>query len=166
MRRRSIWNRQDVHQTCAKVRIVNVDGGLSGSRWVGLRSMDQGRRGGALPPSTEAGRLRRCQAADMPTQAKTHVFPVSIRWLGGRITCAAVAGKPELTVATPPEFRSGVEGVWSPEDLLVASVATCFTVTLVSIAERRGLPLRSLGVRATGAVTQRSFDGSGFTEIE
>jgi len=102
----------------------------------------------------------------MPTQAKTHVFPVSIRWLGGRITCAAVAGKPELTVATPPEFRSGVEGVWSPEDLLVASVATCFTVTLVSIAERRGLPLRSLGVRATGAVTQRSDGRFGFTEIE
>ncbi len=102
----------------------------------------------------------------MPTEIKTHRFPVGVRWLNGRVTCAAVDGKPELTVATPPEFRGGVEGVWSPEDLLVASVATCFTVTLVSIAERRGLPLRALGVHGTGAVTQRLDGRFGFTEIE
>lgn len=103
---------------------------------------------------------------DMSTQMKRHVFPVSIRWLGGRMTCAAVDGKPELPVATPPEFRGGVEGVWSPEDLLVASAATCFTVTLVAIAERRGLPLRALGVHGAGAVTQRPDGRFGFTEIE
>jgi organic hydroperoxide reductase OsmC/OhrA len=99
------------------------------------------------------------------TTAKTHRFPVGIRWLGGRMTCASVAGKPELTVATPPEFHGGVEGVWSPEDLLVASAASCFTVTLVAVAERRGLPLRALGVQGTGAVTQRPDGRFGFTEI-
>ena len=102
----------------------------------------------------------------MTTTAKVHRFPVEIHWLGGRKTCASVAGKPQLTVATPPEFHGGVEGVWSPEDLLVASAATCFTVTLVSAAGRRGLPLRALGVHATGAVSQRPDDGFGFTEIE
>jgi organic hydroperoxide reductase OsmC/OhrA len=102
----------------------------------------------------------------MATQTKTHLFPVSVRWLGGRMTCAAVDGKPELTVATPPEFRGGVEGVWSPEDLLVASVETCFTVTLVAIAERRSLPLRALGVHGAGVVAQRSDGRFGFTELE
>lgn len=102
----------------------------------------------------------------MATQIKTHQFPVSVRWLGGRMTCATVDGKPELPVATPPEFRGGVEGVWSPEDLLVASAETCFTVTLVAIAERRSLPLRALGVRGAGVVTQRPDGRFGFTEIE
>jgi len=101
----------------------------------------------------------------VPTQVKSHRFPVDVRWVGGKLTCAAVDGKPELAVATPPEFKGGVEGVWSPEDLLVASAATCFTVTLVSAAERRGLPLRALGVHGTGAVTQRPDGRFGFTEI-
>jgi hypothetical protein len=70
----------------------------------------------------------------MPTQVKTHLFPVSVRWVGGKVTCAAVDGMQELPVATPPEFNGGVEGVRSPEDLLVASAATCFTVTMVSAA--------------------------------
>ena len=102
----------------------------------------------------------------MRTETKTHRFPVDVRWLSGRVTCAAVTGKPELPVATPPEFRGGVEGVWSPEDLLVASAATCLTVTLVSVAERRGLPLRALGVHGTGSVSQRHDGRFGFTEIE
>jgi organic hydroperoxide reductase OsmC/OhrA len=102
----------------------------------------------------------------VPIQVKSHRFPVDVRWVGGKLTCAAVDGKPELAVATPPEFKGGVEGVWSPEDLLVASAATCFTVTLVSAAERRGLPLRALGVHGTGAVTQRPDGRFGFTAIE
>ena len=101
----------------------------------------------------------------MPTQVKTHLFPVSVKWMGGKVTCASVDGKQELAVATPPEFHGGVEGVWSPEDLFVAAAATCFTVTLVSAAGRRGFPLRALGVHGTGAVTQRPDGKFGFTEI-
>jgi organic hydroperoxide reductase OsmC/OhrA len=82
------------------------------------------------------------------------------------MTCAAVSGKPALTVATPPEFRGGVEGVWSPEDLLVASAATCFAVTLVAIAERRGLPFPALAVHGAGSVSQRCDGPLGFTGIE
>ena len=37
--------------------------------------------------------------------------------------CHARRTSPSLTVATPPEFKNGVPGVWSPEDLLVASAA-------------------------------------------
>lgn len=102
----------------------------------------------------------------MTTQIKTHRFPVAVRWMGGKVTCATVDGKPELSVATPPEFQGGVEGVWSPEDLLVASAATCFTVTMVSATRRRSVPIRALGVHATGAVTQRPDGRFGFTEIE
>ena len=50
--------------------------------------------------------------------AKAYTFPASVRWLSGGVTQASVLGKHDLRVATPLEFRGGVEGVWSPEDLL------------------------------------------------
>jgi len=101
----------------------------------------------------------------MSTAAKTYEFPVDVTWLDGRLTRASVAGKPDLEVATPPEFKHGIPGVWSPEDLLVGSVASCFAVTLVAVAERREVPLRGLEVDATGEVTQRQDGRFGFTEV-
>jgi peroxiredoxin-like protein len=97
---------------------------------------------------------------------KTHRFPLDVRWAGGRLTSVSVAGKPELQVATPPEFKGGIEGVWSPEDLFVGAAATCYAVTLVAVAERRGVPLRALRVGAAGEVTQRPDGRFGFTVIE
>jgi organic hydroperoxide reductase OsmC/OhrA len=101
----------------------------------------------------------------MTASAKAYDFPLSVRWISGRRTVASVQGKHDLEVATPPEFKGGVEGVWSPEDLLVASVASCFVVTLLAIAERRGVPLRALEVGTSGHVTQRSDGRFGFTEV-
>jgi organic hydroperoxide reductase OsmC/OhrA len=101
----------------------------------------------------------------MSANAKIYDFPLSVRWLAGRRTVAAVPGKDDLEVATPPEFKGGIEGVWSPEDLLVGSVATCFTVTLVAVAERRSVPLRGLDVGASGRVTHRDDGRFGFTEV-
>ncbi len=101
----------------------------------------------------------------MTSNAKTYDFPLSVRWIAGRRTVAAVPGKDDLEVATPPEFKGGVEGVWSPEDLLVGSVASCFAVTLVAVAERRSIPLRGLEIGASGRVTQRDDGRFGFTEV-
>jgi organic hydroperoxide reductase OsmC/OhrA len=100
------------------------------------------------------------------TTLKTHRFPVDVRWTGGRLTEVTAAGKPSLTVATPPEFRGGVEGVWSPEDLFVAAVASCYVVTLASVAERRSVPLRALEVRSAGYVTQRADGRFGFIAVD
>jgi organic hydroperoxide reductase OsmC/OhrA len=86
---------------------------------------------------------------------KTHRFSGDVRWSGDQLAEVTTPGKPELTVATPPQFRGGVEGIWTPEHLLVASVASCYTVTLAAIAARTRLPLRSLEVRAAGDVTRR-----------
>jgi organic hydroperoxide reductase OsmC/OhrA len=102
----------------------------------------------------------------MATTAKTYEFPVDIQWLDGRLTRASAAGKPDLEVATPPEFKHGIPGVWSPEDLLVASAASCYAVTLLAVAERRGVPLRGLDVSTRGSVGQRPDGPFAFTEIE
>ncbi len=100
------------------------------------------------------------------TTFKSHRFPVSVQWRGGRLTQALVPGKPALEVATPPEFKGGIEGVWSPEDLLVAATASCYTVTLVAVAERRGVPLYELEVDGTGHVELRGDGRFGFVAIE
>jgi organic hydroperoxide reductase OsmC/OhrA len=97
---------------------------------------------------------------------KAHRFPASVHWVGGRLTRVSSPDKPDLQVATPPEFRGGIAGVWSPEDLLVAAVASCFAVTFVAIAEGRRVPIRSLDVRGVGHVELGPTGRFGFVAIE
>ena len=40
-----------------------------------------------------------------------------------------------IEVATPPEFAKGIEGIWSPEHLLVAAVNSCLMTTFLAVAE-------------------------------
>lgn len=97
---------------------------------------------------------------------KAYRFPVSLHWYGGRLTRASAPGKPDLDVSTPPEFRGGMDGIWSPEDLLVAATAACYAVTLAAVAERRSVPVHGLEVEGTGHVTSRDDGRFGFVAIE
>lgn len=102
----------------------------------------------------------------MSSITKDYRYKIGVEWAGDRLTNVSSPDKPNLEVATPPEFKGGIEGVWSPEDLLVASVASCFTVTLVAVLERRDLPLHGLNVTGTGHVTGRDDGRFGFVAIE
>jgi organic hydroperoxide reductase OsmC/OhrA len=93
-------------------------------------------------------------------------FPVSVRWRGGRLARADARDKDSLELATPPEFRGGLAGYWSPEDLLVASAASCFALTLAAVAERREAPLLDATINARGHMSTRAGGGFGFTVIE
>jgi organic hydroperoxide reductase OsmC/OhrA len=93
-------------------------------------------------------------------------FPVSVRWQGGRLTQAESDGKDRLRLATPPEFRGGLDGYWSPENLLVAATASCFVLTLAAVAERFEAPLLDATVTATGHMSRRDDHRFGFTVIE
>lgn len=75
-------------------------------------------------------------------------------------------GKAPLEAATPPEYRGGTPGVWTPEDLLVAAVVSCYAVTLEAIAEHRGVELRRVDVTGAGHVTRRAEGRIGFVVIE
>jgi organic hydroperoxide reductase OsmC/OhrA len=100
------------------------------------------------------------------TTVKAHRFPVSVEWRGDRITRVSVPGKRPLEVATPPEFRGTHAELWSPEDLLVGALASCYAVTLVSVAEWRGVPLRGLSVDGLGHVERRDDGRFAFVAIE
>jgi organic hydroperoxide reductase OsmC/OhrA len=93
-------------------------------------------------------------------------FPVSIGWAGGRLVRATVPGKEPLALATPPEFKGTDVGVWSPEDALVAATASCFSVTYLAVAERRGIPVHDVAVDGVGRMGLGEDGRLGFLGID
>jgi len=88
--------------------------------------------------------------------SETHLFPVEVEWFGRRLTRARTGGGQALEIATPPIFPSGMEGFWSPEDMVVGAAASCFVLTLVAACESRSLPLHELRVNGVGHLSKRS----------
>lgn len=85
----------------------------------------------------------------MEIRSKVYTYRTSVKWTGQKMGAASSPGKPDVQVATPPEFK-GHEGIWSPEDLFVASVNVCLMTTFLAIAERAGLPLAGYSCEADG----------------
>jgi organic hydroperoxide reductase OsmC/OhrA len=70
-----------------------------------------------------------------------------------------------IEVATPPEFPKGIPGIWSPEHLFTASVASCFMTTFLSVAENSKLDFGYFTCYAKGKL--ESVDGKlMMTEIQ
>lgn len=65
-----------------------------------------------------------------------HHYNVKVNWENDR---KGLMSSPVLDtaieVATPPEFSKGMQGIWSPEHLLVAAVNSCLMTTFLAIAE-------------------------------
>jgi len=80
---------------------------------------------------------------------KSYRFHSAVRWSGERKGIASSVGKPDVEVATPPEFKGHV-GIWSPEDLFVASANVCLMTTFLSFAERAGLSFTGYESEAVG----------------
>ena len=84
-----------------------------------------------------------------------HQYNVNVKWNEGRV---GELISPELNtkieVATPPQFPTGVEGIWSPEHLFTAAVNSCFMTTFLSIAENSNLEFKEFSCNATGLLDQ------------
>jgi organic hydroperoxide reductase OsmC/OhrA len=50
----------------------------------------------------------------------------------------SAAGKPDIVVGSPPEFK-GEPDIWAPEELLVGSLNTCMMLTFLTLAQAQGL---------------------------
>lgn len=85
----------------------------------------------------------------MEARPKSYTYHTSVRWTEQRKAIMSCAGKPDVQVATPPEFK-GHEGIWSPEDLFVASVEICTMTTFLAFAERAGVSFVSYHSEAEG----------------
>lgn len=89
---------------------------------------------------------------------ESHDYEVQIVSTGTRsgILDAEGDGLPSLYVASPPEF-GGPEGVWSPEHLYVAAIASCLMTTFRAIAEVAKLDVIEYSDSAVGHM-QRGDD--------
>ena len=98
------------------------------------------------------------------TEPRTFEYETEIEWKGQRDGRLRGSGLPEITVGAAPEFK-GREGVWTPEHLLVASVNSCFMLTLLAIAENSKLPVVSFRSTAKGKLEKVQGAGYQLTEI-
>jgi peroxiredoxin-like protein len=80
-----------------------------------------------------------------------HTYNLDLEWQEGRI---GLMSSPELhkkiTVATPPEFPNGVEGIWSPEHLFTSAVLSCFMTTFLAMADFSKLEFSKFDCKAEG----------------
>lgn len=80
----------------------------------------------------------------------------------GAVTVAS-PGLPSVETSAPPEF-GGPSGVWSPETLLVASVADCFILTFRAVARGARFDWVALDCEVQG-VLERVDGNSKFTRF-
>jgi len=82
-----------------------------------------------------------------------HTYNLDLEWQKDRI---GLISSPELnekvTVATPPEFPKGVEGIWSPEHLFTGAVLSCFMTTFLAMAEYSKLEFSKFDCKAEGVL--------------
>jgi peroxiredoxin-like protein len=78
-------------------------------------------------------------------------YETDVRWKSGRRAALCSPGKPNLEASSPPEFK-GEAGLWTPEDLFVASVNLCTLMTFAAFAERKGLEFADYECAAEGVL--------------
>jgi organic hydroperoxide reductase OsmC/OhrA len=92
-----------------------------------------------------------------------HLYEVQLTSGATGYATASAAGLPDLRSAPPADF-DGPGDAWSPEDLLVASLGTCFAFTLRAIARASKVEFVSLKTSAAGTL-DRKEGVIRFTEI-
>lgn len=95
---------------------------------------------------------------------KVYLYPTRVKWDGERKGTAEVFGKPALQVAAPPEFK-GHPGIWSPEDLFVAAIESCFMLTYVSFCQAENIELARYESDARGTL-EKGPQGMAFSKVE
>jgi len=85
-------------------------------------------------------------------------------WTSGQTGIAKSDSAPNAIHFTAPVQFGGIDGRWTPEDLLMAALASCFTTTFYAIAASSKFEYTDLEVEAGGTVSKTS-NGYNFNEI-
>ena len=94
---------------------------------------------------------------------KSFRYQTQAAWKQARRIKASAAGKPDLEISSPPEFK-GDQGIWTPEDLFVTALNICIMETFLAFAEQKGLGLAAYDSSAEALLEFK--DGKyRFTEI-
>jgi len=87
--------------------------------------------------------------AKVTSKPKSWRYANTVSWAEAKRGVLAAEGKPDISVATPPDF-GGHEGVWSPEDLFVAAVNCCIMTTFLYYRVKEDIELVSYSSTAEG----------------
>jgi len=92
------------------------------------------------------------------------IYRTQVSWAEEKKGFLCSAGKPTIEIATPPEFK-GHEGMWTPEELFVASVNICIKTTFLHYAQKNNFEFLSYESEAEGTL-ERSGNQFMFSEIK
>jgi organic hydroperoxide reductase OsmC/OhrA len=85
-------------------------------------------------------------------------------WTAGRTGIAKSASAPNaIHFSSPPAF-GGVDGRWSPQDLLLGALAGCYTTTLRTLAESSNFSYTDLQVEVECTI-RKTASGSRFGQL-
>ncbi len=98
------------------------------------------------------------------TMEDTHRFRVVAWWASGRTGIAKSGSAPNAIHFTSPLAFGGLEGRWTPEDLLLCALASCYTTTFQAVAESSKLEYTDLQVQVEGSIS-KAETGYNFTEV-
>ncbi len=96
---------------------------------------------------------------------KEYRYIATCRWQEAKKGLLILDGKPDLAVATPPEF-GGHEGLTNPEELFVASAAVCLMSTFTAMSAKTRAEWKSFSCQAEGLLEQVPGQGFLFTRLE
>lgn len=83
------------------------------------------------------------------TKYRTFTYKTATEWTEGKSGVLSSEGKPSLKISSPPEFR-GEPGMWTPEEMFVASVEICHMSTFLAFAAKKDFPILSYKSHANG----------------
>jgi len=83
---------------------------------------------------------------------ETHRFRVVAWWASGRTGIAKSSSAPNAIHFTSPPAFGGLDGRWTPEDLLLCAIASCYTTTFRALAENSKFEYTDLQVEVEGSI--------------
>jgi len=98
------------------------------------------------------------------TMAEAHRFRVVAWWASGRTGIAKSSSAPNAIHFTSSAAFGGLEGRWTPEDLLLCAVASCYTTTFRTLAEYSKFEYTDLQVEADSVIS-KGATGYNFGEV-
>src|ERR1700687_3079473 len=93
-----------------------------------------------------------------------HKYRVVAWWTSGQMGIAKSDSAPNAIHFTAPSQFGGLEGRWTPEDLVINALASCFTTTFHAMAGYSKFEYTDLEVEADATVS-KTDSGYRFSEI-
>jgi organic hydroperoxide reductase OsmC/OhrA len=97
--------------------------------------------------------------------AAEYTYRVSAWWTSGRTGLAKCESSPNTIHFSEAAELGGLDGRWTPEQLLLCALAGCFTTTFHDVARGAKFDYADLEVEIEGSVRRNRTGANGFSEI-